>query len=62
MSDRETSIEAQSYVCEQCGYIYNPARGDKKGKISVGVNFEDLPEEWKCPLCGAKKSRFSPML
>jgi rubredoxin len=62
MSDPETSVEAQSYVCEQCGYIYDPAKGDKKGKISAGVNFEDLPEEWKCPLCGARRSRFSPML
>ena len=62
MSDPETSVEAQSYVCEQCGYIYDPAKGDKKGKISAGVNFEDLPEEWKCPLCGARSSRFSPML
>jgi rubredoxin len=62
MSDRETSVEAQSYVCEQCGYIYDPAKGDRKGKIAPGTAFEDLPEEWKCPLCGARRSRFSPML
>jgi rubredoxin len=53
---------AKQYICGLCGYIYNPEKGDKKGKIPPGVPFEELPEEWACPLCGAKKSRFSPML
>lgn len=62
MSDPETSVEAQSYVCEQCGYIYNPSKGDKKRKVPPGTTFDDLHEEWNCPLCGARRSRFSPML
>ena len=58
----EVTTESRQYVCQQCGYIYNPAKGDRKGKIPPGVPFEELPEDWTCPLCGAKKSRFSPML
>ncbi|MBF0569001.1 MAG: rubredoxin [Nitrospirae bacterium] len=41
-----------------CGYIYNPANGDKRGKIAAGTKFEDLPEDWKCPLCGVGKKFF----
>ena len=50
------------WVCQTatCGYVYNPERGDKKGKISPGTRFEELPEEWKCPVCGASKASFRP--
>lgn len=41
-----------------CGYIYNPAKGDRKGKIPAGTPFEELPEDWKCPVCGAGKHLF----
>ncbi len=41
-----------------CGYIYDPTRGDRKGKIAKGVKFEDLPEEWRCPVCGASVKSF----
>ena len=41
-----------------CGYMYDPARGDKKGKIPKDTRFEDLPGEWSCPVCGADKERF----
>ena len=44
-----------------CGYIYDPARGDKKGKIPPGTRFEDLPEDWKCPCCGSSKKMFRPL-
>lgn len=44
-----------------CGYIYDPDRGDRKGKIPKGVKFEDLPEGWKCPVCGASKAAFKPL-
>lgn len=44
-----------------CGYIYNPDKGDKKGKIPKGTRFEDLPEDWKCPVCGASKKNFRPL-
>ena len=52
----------QMFVCGQCGYIYNPARGNGKGNISPGTYFDDLPDDWICPLCGARKTRFSSML
>lgn len=44
-----------------CGYIYNPDKGDRKGKISAGVLFQDLPEQWVCPVCGAGKRHFRPL-
>jgi len=44
-----------------CGYIYDPGRGDRKGKIPKGTRFEDLPEDWKCPVCGAGKKMFRPL-
>jgi len=44
-----------------CGYIYDPDRGDRKGKVQKGVKFEDLPDDWKCPICGAGKKCFRPL-
>lgn len=44
-----------------CGYIYDPDRGDRKGKIPKGTSFEDLPDDWKCPVCGAGKKMFRPL-
>jgi len=58
----EVKAEEREHVCQQCGYIYSQSKGDKKGKIPPGVSFEAVPENWVCPLCGARKSRFSPML
>jgi rubredoxin len=42
--------------------VYNPDRGDKKGKVPKGTLFEDLPDDWKCPICGAGKKMFRPVL
>ncbi len=44
-----------------CGYIYNPDKGDRKGKIPKNVKFEDLPDDWKCPVCGASKKAFKSL-
>ena len=44
-----------------CGYIYNPDKGDRKGKIAKGIKFEDLPENWKCPICGASTDAFKSL-
>lgn len=41
-----------------CGYVYDPAEGDIENNIPPGTAFEDLPEEWVCPVCGAEKSFF----
>jgi rubredoxin len=48
------------YECELCGYIYDPAVGDEENGIAPGTAFEDLPDDWECPLCGAGKDEFKP--
>ena len=47
------------YVCELCGYEYNPKTGDPDNGIEPGTKFEDLPEDFVCPLCGVDKTNFS---
>jgi rubredoxin len=44
-----------------CGYIYDPAVGDADNGIKAGTEFEDLPEDWVCPVCGAQKDQFEPI-
>ena len=46
------------YVCNPCGWIYDPAIGDPENGIAAGTAFENLPEDWVCPLCGAGKEDF----
>lgn len=46
------------YVCEPCGYVYDPAEGDPDNGIEPGTAFEDLPEDWVCPVCGLGKDVF----
>ncbi len=50
----------QKYVCEVCGYVYDPAQGDPDAGIAGGTAFDDLPDDWTCPVCAASKSEFSP--
>lgn len=50
----------KKYVCDVCGYEYDPADGDPESDIEPGTAFEDLPEDWVCPVCGAGKEDFSP--
>lgn len=49
----------QKYVCDVCGYIYDPAVGDSDNGIEPGTPFDKLPEEWVCPECGVGKDMFS---
>ena len=51
---------AQKWICESCGFIYDPADGDPDGGIPPGTNFEDIPDTWFCPVCGARKRDFTP--
>jgi len=46
------------YVCTTCDYLYDPAKGDPDNGIAPGTAFEDLPEDWQCPICGVGKSEF----
>jgi rubredoxin len=48
------------YVCDVCGYIYDPAIGDPDNGIAEGTAFDDIPADWLCPDCGASKEEFSP--
>ena len=48
----------KNYVCELCGYVYRPALGDEETGIEPGTEFDDIPEDWVCPLCGASKEDF----
>ena len=48
----------KKYVCEPCGYVYDPEIGDPDNGIAPGTAFEDLPEDWVCPICGVGKDMF----
>jgi rubredoxin len=50
----------QKYVCNVCGYVYDPAAGDPDGGIAPGTPFESIGDDWVCPLCGVTKNDFSP--
>lgn len=56
--DVKPAAEAALYVCAVCGYVYDPAKGDPEGGIAPGTPFEDIPDTWVCPVCGAAKSQF----
>ncbi len=47
------------YVCDLCGWTYDPAVGDPDNGIAPGTAFEDLPDDFVCPICGATKDQFS---
>lgn len=47
-----------SYVCIVCGYIYDPEVGDVDNGVAPGTKFEDINDDWVCPLCGVTKSDF----
>lgn len=49
------------YVCDVCGWIYDPAIGDLDNGVPAGTKFEDVPDSWVCPLCGVGKDEFSPV-
>jgi rubredoxin-NAD+ reductase len=51
----------QSYICIACGWIYDPEQGDPDGGIAPGTAWEDIPDDWVCPVCGAGKADFEPM-
>ena len=47
--------------CTLCGYIYDPDEGDPDNDVAAGIPFEDLPEDWVCPDCGASKEDFEEL-
>lgn len=46
------------YTCSVCGYVYDPEKGDPDNGVPPGTSFEDIPDSWTCPVCGAEKDKF----
>ena len=56
--EKETKPKMAKYECIVCGYIYDPELGDPDSDIPPGTPFEELPDDWECPVCGVTKSEF----
>jgi len=56
--EEKKAVKLAKYQCTVCGYIYDPEKGDPDGGIAPGTPFEELPDDWVCPVCGAEKDRF----
>lgn len=50
--------QARKWICVLCGLIYDPEEGDPDSGIAPGTPFEDIPDDWTCPICGAAKADF----
>jgi len=62
MKTKQTPVKEESmarYVCQICGYVYDPEKGDPDNGVAPGTPFEKLPDDWTCPVCGASKSDFA---
>jgi rubredoxin len=55
-----TDTAQARWICESCGFIYDPEEGDPDGGIDPGTPFDDIPDDWFCPVCGARKQDFVP--
>ncbi|MHB9291691.1 putative Rubredoxin [Hollandina sp. SP2] len=60
MTNLNKGVYMKKYICDVCGYSYDPAKGDSTNGIKPGTSFEDLPDDWVCPTCGVGKESFSP--
>lgn len=58
MTDNNTPFK--KFICRACGYIYDEALGDPEDGLPAGTRFEDIPDDWTCPLCGVSKQDFEP--
>lgn len=55
---RAKEVEMDKYTCTVCGYIYDPQNGDPENGVAPGTPFEEIPDAWVCPVCGATKDQF----
>ncbi len=58
-TNKKEEKKMKKYKCEICGYVYDPEKGDPDNGVAAGTSFEDVPENWTCPLCGVGKDQFS---
>jgi flavin reductase (DIM6/NTAB) family NADH-FMN oxidoreductase RutF/rubredoxin len=58
---RKESEKMAKYECSVCGYIYDPEKGDPESGVNPGTPFEDLSDDWVCPICGAGKDEFEEL-
>ncbi len=59
--EKKEDVKMAKYECTVCGYVYDPAQGDPDGGIKPGTPFEQIPNSWVCPVCGAAKSDFKKL-
>lgn len=57
----EGDAKLAKYKCSVCGYVYDPEKGDPESDIAPGTPFENLPDNWVCPVCGASKNEFEKL-
>ena len=58
ISPYEGRAAVKRHICSNCGYVYDPAVGDPDNGVPPGTAFENIPDDWVCPLCGAGKEEF----
>ncbi|MCL4428248.1 MAG: rubredoxin [Deltaproteobacteria bacterium] len=58
METNADKADKDKFLCEACPYIYDPAKGDPEGGIPPGTPFEDIPDDWLCPICKLDKTHF----
>ncbi len=61
MINKKEVMFLKKYRCIPCGYIYDPAVGDPDSGIALGTAFEDIPDDWQCPICYVSKEDFEPL-
>ena len=54
-------VGRRRWICEACGFVYDPAEGDPDGGVAPGTPFEAIPDDWRCPVCGVGKKDFTPL-
>lgn len=59
--ETQSKPETKRWICDTCGWVYNPEEGDPDGGLPAGTAFEDIPDDWQCPICGARKRDFREM-
>ncbi len=58
---KREDLGMERYECQVCGYAYDPGEGDPDSGIPTETAFEELPDDWVCPVCGVNKSQFQEM-